>query len=106
MSTLLAAAAPAGGSPIGQVIIASAATSSLLALLITVGLRRRAGAAFAPLDALEGFAARTTGLPGWAALPAGVAAGALITAVFGLYWDVSLHMDQGRDEGPLANPSH
>src|SRR5919199_687172 len=30
----------------------------------------------------------------------------LLSAVFGLYWDVSLHIDNGRDPGPLANPAH
>ena len=23
-----------------------------------------------------------------------------------MYWDISLHIDQGRDPGPLANPAH
>ena len=23
-----------------------------------------------------------------------------------MYWDISLHIDVGRDEGPLANPAH
>ena len=27
-------------------------------------------------------------------------------ALFGLSWDESLHIDDGRDPGPLANPSH
>ncbi|HEV7363338.1 MAG TPA: hypothetical protein VGN71_03025, partial [Solirubrobacteraceae bacterium] len=31
---------------------------------------------------------------------------ALLTAVFGMYWDISLHIDNGRDPGPLANPAH
>jgi hypothetical protein len=30
----------------------------------------------------------------------------LLTAVFGMYWDISLHIDNGRDPGPLANPAH
>ena len=30
----------------------------------------------------------------------------LITALFGMYWDISLHIGVGRDEGPLANPAH
>ena len=45
-------------------------------------------------------------MPGWVALPSGVAAVSLIGAVFGYYWDVSLHIDNGRDAGPLANPAH
>ena len=30
----------------------------------------------------------------------------LITALFGMLWDISLHIAQGRDEGPLANAAH
>ncbi len=47
-----------------------------------------------------------SGLPGWAALPSAIAAGALLLAFLGFLWDVSIHIDTGRDEGPLANPSH
>src|SRR3954452_17367107 len=47
-----------------------------------------------------------SGLPGWAALPAGLAGGSLLVALLGMYWDISLHIDQGRDPGPLANPAH
>jgi len=32
--------------------------------------------------------------------------GTLLVAVFGMYWDISLHIDNGRDPGPLANPAH
>jgi hypothetical protein len=35
-----------------------------------------------------------------------VATVSLLTAVFGMYWDISLHIDNGRDPGPLANPAH
>ena len=30
----------------------------------------------------------------------------LLVAVLGMYWDISLHIDNGRDPGPLANPAH
>ena len=30
----------------------------------------------------------------------------LICALFGFIWDVSLHIGNGRDSGPLANPAH
>ena len=49
---------------------------------------------------------RQSGLPGWAALPLAIQGGALLVAVFGMYWDISLHIDDGRDPGPLANPAH
>ena len=31
---------------------------------------------------------------------------ALQVALLGMYWDISLHIDDGRDPGPLANPAH
>ena len=99
-------AAPAGGSPLAQVAIASAGATVVIALLLAIGTRKRAGGSFAWLDRLEALAAAGSGLPGWAALPVTIGTGALITAVFGLQWDVSLHADKGRDPGPLANPSH
>ena len=49
---------------------------------------------------------RVAGLPGWAALPSALATASLLTALFGMYWDISLHIDHGRDPGPLANPAH
>jgi hypothetical protein len=77
----------------------------VLGALIWIGLARRTGRV-AGLAAVEGLAARSLRLPGWSALPVLVCAGSLICAVFGLYWDVSLHIDNGRDAGPLANPAH
>src|SRR3954467_14898575 len=106
--TVLAVAAasePAGGAAIGQVIlatsIAAVATAGLLWLVTTY--RQRRGT---PLERVAGFSERVSALPSWAALPAGVAGGALIIALLGMYWDISLHIDNGRDPGPLANPAH
>jgi hypothetical protein len=45
-------------------------------------------------------------MPAWAAIPTSVATVSLLTAVFGMYWDIALHIGVGRDEGPLANPAH
>src|SRR6187431_2473377 len=52
------------------------------------------------------YAERMTGVPGWASLPNVFVGGALLIAVIGMYWDISLHIDDGRDAGPLANPAH
>jgi hypothetical protein len=50
--------------------------------------------------------AQKSGLAEWAALPSIVSALSLLTALFGMYWDISFHIDNGRDPGPLANPAH
>src|SRR3954452_9675489 len=102
---LAAAAPPAGGAAIGQVVIATsfatAATAGLLWLMQTY----RSGRNRVLARGAE-FAERVSGLPSWAALPAGVAGGSLFVALLGMYWDISLHIDDGRDPGPLANPAH
>ncbi|MDQ2676476.1 MAG: hypothetical protein M3Y34_06675, partial [Actinomycetota bacterium] len=98
-------APPAGGAAIGQVVIATAGALILTAALLYFGLGHRSGKV--PwLGRLAGFSERVSGLPGWAALPSAIAAGSLLLAFLGFLWDVSIHIDTGRDEGPLANPSH
>jgi hypothetical protein len=103
--TLAADTAPAGGAELGQVVGATLAITVLTAGLAFLGLRHRAGRVQL-LDRLSTAMGRHTGLPGWAALPAGLAGISLLTAAFGMYWDIALHIDQGRDAGPLANPAH
>ncbi|UUY04197.1 hypothetical protein LRS13_01315 [Svornostia abyssi] len=105
LSSILAADAPAGGAAMDQVVIATLGASVATAVLLWVGLRYRAGH-MGWLRSIAGFSERTSGMPSWAAVPAGLGSGALIVALFGMYWDISLHIDKGRDEGPLANPAH
>src|SRR4029079_11628386 len=54
------------------------------------------------LDRIPG----SRGLPSWSGAPVALTALSLATAVFGFYWDVSTHIDNGRDPGPFANPAH
>jgi hypothetical protein len=44
--------------------------------------------------------------PAWVALPILVYTTSIICALFGFIWDVSWHIGNGRDPGPLANPAH
>jgi hypothetical protein len=102
---LIAAAKPAGGAAVGQIVIANVmaivASSVLLWLVMGHRLGRREHLAKA-----AAFAERAAGLPGWVALPSFLALVSLMVALLGMYWDISLHIDDGRDPGPLANPAH
>ena len=102
---LLASAPPAGGAGIGEVIGATLAVGIVFALLMRLVTRHRAGRTQLLVRA-SAKAEEITGLPGWASLPIALATVSLLSAAFGVYWDISLHIDQGRDPGPLANPAH
>ena len=65
-----------------------------------------AAAGMQVLARLASWAERHTGLPAWASVPSMLLGISLLTAVLGMYWDISLHIDNGRDAGPLANPAH
>src|SRR5215208_4687925 len=100
-----AAPKPAGGAALDQVVIATAgaAAASLAVWWIIRGHRR---GSLGLLDRAATISGRLGGLPGWAALPTVVATASLLVALLGMYWDISLHIDVGRDAGPLANPAH
>lgn len=99
---------PAGAASLDQVAIASGLALALTLALLAVVLAYRTGR----LRALDRLLQRMDGsrlfggVAGWASLPLMVAMVSLVTALFGMYWDISLHIGVGRDEGPLANPAH
>src|SRR3954467_9091699 len=99
------AARPAGGAALGQVALATSFATVATGLLLWLMQTYRSGSNRV-LERASAFSERVSGLPGWAALPAGVAGGSLGIALLGMYWDISLHIDNGRDPGPLANPAH
>ena len=101
-----AAANPAGGAALDQVAIATVGAGIATAALMWAILGYRKSTKNGPLRRLAAFSEKVSGLPAWAGLPIGVAGGSLLIALLGMYWDISLHIDQGRDAGPLANPAH
>src|SRR4051794_329477 len=106
LTTVLAAGdPPAGGAGLGQVVGATLGAMVATAGLIWIIMAHRSGR-IAWVGKLADLAERQTGLPGWASLPSALIGGSLLIAVFGMYWDISIHIDQGRDPGPLANPAH
>jgi hypothetical protein len=96
---------PAGGAAIGEAIGATAGALVATAAIALLIAGHRSGR-IKLLGRAAAVSERLTGLPGWAALPSLILGGSLLTAVLGMYWDISLHIDNGRDEGPLANPAH
>src|SRR3954449_12171477 len=106
LTTVLAAGdPPAGGAGLGQVVGATLGGLVATAVLIWIITAHRSGR-IAWVGKLANLAERQTGLPGWASLPSALIGGSLLIAVFGMYWDISIHIDKGRDPGPLANPAH
>ena len=100
-ATLLAYARPAGGAATGQVIGASASAVVLATALAVVIQGHRSGR-LQLLRRAADWAGRASAMPPWAALPSGISAVSLVVALVGMYWDISLHVDNGRDPGPLA----
>lgn len=98
---------PTGGAALDQIFIASGGATVLTLLLLLLGYAHRTGRTRL-LERAAALSQRVLprGLPGWVALPQIVAMISLLTALLGMYWDISLHITQGRDEGPLANIAH
>ena len=111
MQTLLAlttaaeSAKPAGGAAIGEVIGATAGALVATSILFGLIYMHRTGKSNL-LQRLADFSERVSGMPGWVTLPSVVGTGSLLVALLGMYWDIALHINVGRDEGPLANPAH
>ena len=108
MSLLSAAVDPARGTPTQDLIPATVVALVAIVGLAVIARAHRAGR-FKGVAALGGLASRHPALrqlPPWASLPIAVTTGSLLMAVFGFYWDVSTHIDNGRDPGPFANPAH
>src|SRR3954447_13161252 len=105
MNFVTAAANPAGGAATGDIVLATGGALILTTFVVVVGVLYRGGQV-RWLHKLAAFSERQWGLPAWVALPGEVASVSLIVALLGMYWDISLHIDQGRDPGPLANPAH
>src|SRR5437899_479158 len=105
LATAVTALKPAGGAPIQDIVLATGGAMVATTFVVVIGVLYRSGKV-APLQRLAALAERQWGLPAWVALSGEVATASLLVALVGMYWDISLHIDQGRDPGPLANPAH
>jgi hypothetical protein len=102
---LFAAGEPAGGAPVQDLVPAAIVGGVLTAAALVLGAGHRSGRVTL-LTRLAGLAGRITPVPGWAALPVLLTLASLGVALFGFYWDVATHIDDGRDAGPFANLAH
>jgi hypothetical protein len=105
LTLTFAAAEPAGGAATADIVFATVGAVVLTALMLALGIGHRSGRVKI-VGRVADWTERQTGLPGWAALPGAISSVALLVALLGMYWDISLHIDKGRDAGPLANPAH
>jgi hypothetical protein len=105
MNILTAAANPAGGAATQDIVLATGGALVLTTFVVVLGVLYRGGH-IRWLHRLADFSERQWGVPAWVALPGEISSVSLLVALLGMYWDISLHIDQGRDPGPLANPAH
>ena len=96
---------PAGGAELIQVVQASVIFAVVLGGIAWFVLRQRRAHDRARRRLSERMAV-IADFPLWGALPLQLLRVSLLVALFGMYWDISLHIDRGRDAGPLANPAH
>lgn len=95
----------AGGAPTDQVVVVAGFTAAVYALVLWVMFRERTGRPTLVGRAADAVA-RLDRSPRWFGLPLAVSVAGALSGAVGLYWDVSFHIAEGRDEGPLANPAH
>ncbi len=99
------AESPARGAGLNQVIGLSIAAVVIAALMLWVGYAHRTRR-ITWLTRLADKLGEKFHRPNWVALPVLVFTTSIICALFGFIWDVSWHIGNGRDPGPLANPAH
>ena len=105
MRTPLEAVPTAGGAEFGEILVAGAMAAVVMLGVGYVVLRERLGHT-TWVGRLADRIAELDGLPRWVGLPMYLLLASLLAAAFGVWWDVPIHMQNGRDSGPLANPSH
>jgi hypothetical protein len=103
--TVVAEAPPARGAGLDQVIGLSIAAMIIGAFMLYVGWAHRTHRISWLTTVAEKMGAKFN-RPAWVALPVAVFTTSIICALFGFIWDVSWHIGNGRDPGPLANPAH
>ena len=101
----IVAEGPARGAGLGQVIGLSIAAMIISLVMLYVGWAHRTHR-ITWLNTVAEKMGDKFDRPPWVALQVLVFTTSIICALFGFIWDVSWHIGNGRDPGPLANPAH
>lgn len=97
---------PAGdGAPIADILLVGGIISAATVAVLAIVVAHRRGVA-SPIAWVGVQAERYLGLPGWAAIPGILAIGAAILTFLGAIWDIGVHIDKGRDNGPFGTTAH
>ncbi len=96
---------PARGVDLAQVLPVTAALVVLAVVVLALCVQFRRGR-LPVVERAVTWAQAESGLPAWASIPAIISSLSLLTAGFGFYWDVAVHIDNGRDSSPFGTPAH
>ena len=105
MELTVLAEPPARGAGLNQVIGLSIAAMVITLAMLWVGWAHRTHR-ITWLSTVAEKLGQKFDRPPWVALTILVFTTSIICALFGFIWDVSWHIGNGRDPGPLANPAH
>jgi hypothetical protein len=97
--------ATTGTATFDQVAIVTGLVSLLYGALAVLLWRERTGRVTL-IGRLADIVARLDGVPRWAAITPYLHAVSLLACAFGVWWDIAVHIDRGRDTGPFGTPAH
>ncbi|WP_432946976.1 hypothetical protein ACQPXM_09690 [Kribbella sp. CA-253562] len=98
-------AASTGTASFDQIAIVTGLVGLMYAALAVLLWRERTGHATL-VGRLADTIGRLDGVPRWAALTPYLHAVSLLSCAFGVWWDIAVHIDKGRDTGPFGTPAH
>ncbi|HEY3562461.1 MAG TPA: hypothetical protein VGL05_33575 [Kribbella sp.] len=97
--------ATTGTATFDQIAIVTGVVSLMYVALAVLLWRERTGHVTL-VGRFAGTVAHLDGVPRWAALTPYLHAVSLLACAFGVWWDIAVHIDRGRDTGPFGTPAH
>src|SRR5262245_31683346 len=97
--------ASTGTASFSQIAIVTGFVTGVYAGLALLLWRERSGHETV-VGRFAGYVARLDGVPRSAALSPYLHIASLLAAAFGVWWDIAVHIDNGRDVGPFGTPAH